>query len=163
MRKARIASLTLRSSDSSSVSRKLRATCCVMVDAPIGRRFGVGEPRDVLDDGADRCEHVDAGMAVEVLVLGGEEGLHHALRDHLERHEDTLLGGVLGHQAAVAGMDAGHHRRLVVGELGVFGQAAAEMPKHVEGAASGDDHAEEHQGGEGGKKTHGLIGTQGTF
>jgi hypothetical protein len=38
MRKARIASFALRAIDTSLVKRKFFATCCVMVEAPTGRR-----------------------------------------------------------------------------------------------------------------------------
>ena len=37
-RKARIASLTFRSTEISELSRKFLATCCVIVEPPTGRR-----------------------------------------------------------------------------------------------------------------------------
>ena len=39
IRTARIASRTLRAMETSPLSNMFLATCCVMVDAPMGRRF----------------------------------------------------------------------------------------------------------------------------
>ncbi len=123
-----------------------------------GDRNFVGQqkiPGDLLGDGgsADRpavlpdlgevlhhrpahAHDVDAGMVVEILVLGGEEGLDRPLRYRRDRHEDAALGRIFGQEPAVAGVHAGHHRRLVVGELSVVGKPPAIVPKHVEGASA---------------------------
>ena len=78
---------------------------------------------------------IDAGMGIEIPVLGGEEGVDHQRRHRLDRHEDALLGRVFGQQPAVAGMDAGDDRRLVIGELLVIRQVAAEIPDREPGHA----------------------------
>src|SRR5690606_9639751 len=93
-----------------------------------------------------RAQHrheVDAGVFVEILVFGGEKGVYHAPRNRLDRHEDALLGGVLGDQTAVTSVHAGDRRWFVVGELAVFWQAAAVMVEEVEhatGAGNYQDH-----------------------
>src|SRR5690606_33564174 len=87
----------------------------------------------------------DAGVIVEVLVLGGEEGAHHAPRNGLDRHEDALLGRVLGDQPAVTSVHPGDRRRLVVGELAVLGQAAAVVIEEIEHAAGAGDRQDNRQ------------------
>ena len=72
--------------------------------------------------GADDAADVDAGMAVEALVLGREEGVDHPLGDRADRHEDALLDRIFGQQPPVARKHAGHHRRIVFGELGIVRQ-----------------------------------------
>ena len=100
---------------------------------------------DVLDVDQRRAQdaqHIDARVGVEVFVLGGQERLHHAPRHRLDRHEDPFLDRVFGQQPAVAGVNPGHHRRLVIGELLVFGKVAAvilENEQHPAGAGQGDD------------------------
>ena len=110
IRKARIASLILRSIETSLVSRKFLATCWVMVEAPTGRRSRA-QAFDVGDHGADQRHEVDAGMGEEVLVLRRDEGVDHPLRKGLDRHEDPALAGIFRDQAAVAGMDPRRRRR----------------------------------------------------
>ena len=94
---------------------------------------------------------VDRRMAVEVLVLGGEEGLL------ISRFGIASIGTktrfslrVFGQQPAIAGMDAGDGRRLVVGELPIVRQIAAvtaradrcRPPAPTTDAASGPGTAE---------------------
>ena len=94
----------------------------------LGDRRGADRPpvpaqiRHVGHDRAGNRDEVHARVAVEVLVLGRQEGVDHAPRDRLDRHVDALLGGVFDQQPAVAGMQAGDGRRLVVGELPVVRQ-----------------------------------------
>ena len=82
------------------------ATCWVIVEAPTGRRSAMSRC-EVGDRGAHDAQRVDARMRVEVLVLGREERLDHALRNRLDRHEHPLLVGELGQQSAVAGVHDG--------------------------------------------------------
>ncbi|GJE73413.1 hypothetical protein CHKEEEPN_4978 [Methylorubrum podarium] len=88
---------------------------------------------------------VDAAVLVEVLVLGREEGRDHDLRHRLDRQVEAPLVGVLGEQRAVRGVDAGHHRRLVVGERGVVRQILAVLPVEERAHRGGD--AEQHGAG----------------
>ena len=143
MRTARIASLTLRSIETSLVSRKFLATCCVMVDAPIGRLAAA--IHHVVDRGPHDVRQADAGMRIEALVLGGQEGVDDPLGDRVHRHEEAPLDREFGQHAAVAGVDARQHRRLIVDELLVVRQPAAEMPQRHEHAAGADQrHEHEH-------------------
>ena len=89
-------------------------------------------------------------MVIEILVLGGEERLHHPPRHGLDGHEDTLLDGVLGQQLPVAGVHTGHHRWLVIGKLGVIGEVASEVMEHEKRPAraeDGDNHQNAKDGG----------------
>ena len=109
--------------------------------APVGH-----EPGEVGDRGAHDAQRVDARMRVEILVLGREERLNHALRNRLDRHEHPLLVGELGQQSAVAGVQTGHRRRLVVGQLPVVRQARA-VTVHQEQRASAGDQGEHQRPG----------------
>ena len=73
-------------------SRKFLATCWVMVEAPTGRR---PEPMfcTLVSDGAAEAVDVDAGMVVEILVLGRQERGLDAVRDRLDRQEEPPLAG----------------------------------------------------------------------
>ncbi len=102
-------------------------------------RLGVGQ------EGAHDPLGVDAAVLVEVLVLGRQEGRDDDLRHRLDRQVQPALAGVLGQQRAVRRVDAGHHRRLVIGERGVVGQVLAVLPVEVT-AHRRADH-EQHRGG----------------
>ena len=78
-------------------------------------------------------------MVVEGLVLGGQEGIDDPLRDRLDRDEQTVLDGELRQQPAVAGMDPGGDRRLIVGKPAIGRKAAAEMVRHEQ-----DSEAAQH-------------------
>ena len=83
-------------------------------------------------------------MSVEVLILCRNEAADHALRHRLDRDEDSALGREFSEQAPVAGMDAGHGRRLIVRKLGIFRQALAEVVNREHGAAGGH-HGDEQK------------------
>ena len=68
----------------------------------------------VLDGGTHDAARVDAGMAVEILVFGGRERVDDQPRHEGDRHEDAPLAGIFAQDRAVAGIDAGGDRRLVV-------------------------------------------------
>ena len=78
--------------------------------------------------GARHAGKVNAAMFVEILVLGGEEGVDHEFWNRLDRQIEPALPGVFAEQRAVRGMDAGHHRRLVILQLRIVGQVLGEMP-----------------------------------
>ncbi len=83
-------------------------------------RRGADQPRaaagHVLQHGAGDAVKIEAGVLVEILVLGGDERLLDAVGNRLDRQVEPALVGVLGHQLAVVGVDARRHRRLVLGE-----------------------------------------------
>ncbi len=60
------------------------------------------------------------------------------LRHRLDRQIETPLARIFGEQAAIAGMDARHHRRLVVRELRVIGQVLRIFPVEISGARRRD-------------------------
>lgn len=86
---------------------------------------------DVVEDGAHDAARIDAAMAVEILVLGREEGLDDTRRNGGDGDIETALAGELADQLAVARMDARHHRRLVIGELGVIRQVLVQAPDEI--------------------------------
>ena len=65
-----------------------------------------------LDERARDAEEVDAGMRIEILVLGRQERLDNALGDRVHGHEDTPFLGILGDEGAVARMIADYRNRL---------------------------------------------------
>ncbi len=91
----------------------------------LGDRRGALDVLAALDQhhrGAGDAFEVDAVVRVEVLVLGRDEGFLHQGGDRRGRQVQAALVGIFGEHRAVAGVDAGHHRRLVVLELGVVRQ-----------------------------------------
>ncbi len=82
------------------------------------------------DGGAQDALGIEAAMGIEVLVFGGDEGLLDEIGDRRRRQIEPALARIFGQQAAVRGMDAGHHRGLVVLELGVIGQILLETVDH---------------------------------
>ena len=101
---------------------------------------------DVSDRCRDDARQVDPGVLVKRLVLGGQEGVDDRPWHRLDRHEHTVLDGILGHQPPVPRIHAGHHRRIVVGKLGVVRQSAAELVQHHQrtaGADDGDNHQQQ--------------------
>ena len=79
---------------------------------------------DILDRGAQDAGGIDAGMVVEIAVLGGGEGLLHQLGDEGGGHEDAPLMGKLAQHRAVAGIDPGGDGRLVILQRFHAGQIA---------------------------------------
>ena len=93
----------------------------------------VGEQR------AAKAGDVDAGVAVEILVLGRQECRLDAVGHCLDRQIEAPLARELAHQRAVGSMDARGHRRLVAGEHLVVRQILG----HVADVDS--DHARNQQ------------------
>ena len=82
-------------------------------------------------------------MLVEVLILGGEEGVDHQLRHRLDRDVEPPLARIFGDQRAVGGVHARHHRRLVILQLGIVRQVLGVVPEQ----AGGRGHAHHEQDG----------------
>ncbi len=78
------------------------------------RPFDLLAGNDVLDRGAHERLRVDAAVIDEVGVLGGQDGLVEPRRDVALGHHDALLDRVLGEADAVAVVDAGDDRGLVI-------------------------------------------------
>ena len=77
--------------------------------------------------GAKNALGIETAVDVEILVLGGNERLLDQRRDRRRRQVETPLARVFGEQAAVAGVDPGHHRRLVILKLGVVGKVLLDI------------------------------------
>ena len=70
---------------------------------------------------------VDAGMVVEILVLGRQERRLDAVGHRLDRQIEAALARELAHQRAVGSMHARRHRRLVAGQHLVVGQVLGQV------------------------------------
>ena len=70
----------------------------------------------VLEQRAGDAVVVEAGVLVEILVLGRDERVPDLIGNRLNGEIESALCRVLGDQLAVGGVDAAHHRRLVLGE-----------------------------------------------
>ncbi len=73
-------------------------------------------------DGAHHAFRVDAVMGVEILVLGRDEGVLHQIGDGVGRQVKPALMGIFREDRSVAGMNAGHDRRVVILELRIVRQ-----------------------------------------
>ena len=104
-------------------------------------------PPQIDEHGPSDAENVDSGVVVEVLVLSREERLDQALRHGVDRHEDALLMRVLRHQTTVPGVDPGHGRRLIIGELAIIRQVGTVAVQQVDQADRPGD-ADEGQAAE---------------
>ena len=99
-------------------------------------------------------------MGEEGLVLGRDEGLDQALRHLAHGHEEPALLGIFGQQRTIGGMDAGHHRRFVGGELLVVRQVLLRAADYVEDPAGEAEKYNETNSDEPAQKTkHYAIGT----
>ena len=114
----------LRSKVRSAVSKKFLATCWVMVEAPC-TCFAALQKHQT---GAQDALGIEAAMGIEILVLGGDEGVLDQRRNGRRGQIEAPLARIFGEQAAVGGVNARHHRRLVVLQLGVVGQVLLELP-----------------------------------
>ena len=80
------------------------------------------------DAGAHDAFGVEPAVRIEVLVLGGDEGFLDQIGNRGGRQVKPALARIFRQQAAVGGVDAGHHRRLVVLELAEVGQILLVFP-----------------------------------
>jgi len=101
--------------------------------------------------GAQHALGIETAVGVEILVLGGDERVLDQIRNRRRRQIETAFAGIFGQQAAVRGVDARHHRRLIVLELGVVGQILLVFVNH-RGADRRRDH--EHDRARGEEKTY---------
>ena len=67
--------------------------------------------------GAQDALGVEAAVGIEVLVLGGDEGVLDQRRNRRRGQIEAPLARIFGQQAAVGRVNARHHRRLVVLQL----------------------------------------------
>ena len=67
-------------------------------------------------------------MGIEILVLGGDEGLLDQRRNGRRGQIEAPLAGIFGQKAAVGGVNARHDRRFVILQLSVVGQILLELP-----------------------------------
>ena len=91
--------------------------------------------------GPEQAGGIEAGMAVEALVLGGQKRIHDPLGHGIHGHEQPMLDREFRQQAAVAGMHAGGDRRLVGRKPAIGGKAAGEMVGRDERGDSGRRNA----------------------
>src|SRR5438046_8780030 len=93
--------------------------------------------RLVRDCGSKDSAHVDATVAVEGAVLGGEGCLHDPGRDVVERHDDSMVALLpdVGEQLAMAVVDQGVLLELVRGQAADGGQRSDRL-----GGGRGDAH-----------------------
>jgi hypothetical protein len=108
-------------------------------------RSAVAVILDVDPHCVEHARQVDAGMGVEGLVLGREERVDDALRHRGDRHEHAVLCGVFGEQAAIAGIDARDHRRIIAGELVVIRQVLREVLVDQPGRDTAHDTQEQQR------------------
>ena len=96
--------------------------------------------------GAQRPQPVDAAVLEEVLVLGGQEGLHHVAGDPLVGDHPAPLLEELSDHLAVGAHDLRDHRGPVVRERLHRGQVAGEpeVPRH-RGEQPGVDEGEQEE------------------
>ena len=80
------------------------------------------------EDSAQDALWIDAGMAVEILVLGGDERLLDEGGNGGARQIETPLARIFGDERSVAGMNARHHRRFIVLEGRIIRQVPFEFP-----------------------------------
>ena len=89
--------------------------------------------------GAADALGVDAVMCIEILIFRRDESLLKHRRNRRTRQEQPSLVRIFGEDGAVAGVDAGCDRRLVVAQLRRIGQVLVVIKHH----ARDDDRADE--------------------
>ena len=114
----------------------------------LGDRRGAHRPPagahilEVGDQRAAEADDVDAGVAVEILVLGRQERRLDAVGHRLDRQIEAPLARELAHQRAVGSVDARRHRRLVAGEHLVVRQILGQVAD-VDSDDAGNQQPEE--------------------
>src|SRR5204862_5579389 len=97
--------------------------------------------------GARDAGEVDAAVLVEILVLGGDEGVDDELGNRLDRDIESPLARVFGEQRAVGGVHPRHDRGFVVLQLGVIRQRLRVVPQQA-GCRRDRDNEYDRPGGE---------------
>ena len=101
---------------------------------------------EVGEGGADDAERVDAVVLEEAIVLGGDERLHHVLRDLVVGQDDALLQVELADELALRREHAAGARWLVVGERApAIGQVLLELLVTPVSEGGGERSADEKQ------------------
>ncbi len=90
--------------------------------------------------GARHAGVVDATVLIEVLVFGGEEAVDDKLRHRLDRQVQPAFLGVFGEQRTVGGVNARHHRRLIILKLRIVRQVLGIMPDHAGDGSDADQN-----------------------
>src|ERR1700730_12795832 len=91
------------------------------------------------DSGANNAFRIDARVAIEILVLGGDKRVFDEGRDGGAWKIKTPLAGVFGDKRSIARMDPRHHRRFVILECRIIRQTSLEFPNHKPRRASPND------------------------
>ncbi len=124
-----------------------RASCWVIVLAPCGR-LAADDPGQVVPEGPEDAPDVDARVAEEAVVLGGDDGLDEDIGDVGEGDLDAALLGELLDGPAVGGVDRrdelGLHR-LELGDRGevvLDGHVGPEEPAQ-DGRRAGEEEEKE--------------------
>ena len=91
------------------------------------------------DKGANNAFRIDARVAIEILVLGGDKRLLDEGWDGGARKIKTPLAGIFGDKLSVTRMDSRDHRRLVILERRIIRQASFEFPNQKPRRASPND------------------------
>ena len=93
---------------------------------------------------------IDAAVLVEILVLGSQKGVDDHFRNRLDRQIQAAFLGIFAEQRAIGGMNARHHRRLIILKLRIVRQVLGKMPDQP------------RRGGDADQKHHGSGGEQET-
>ncbi|MNN34134.1 hypothetical protein D3C81_1479250 [compost metagenome] len=87
--------------------------------------------------GAEQARYVHAHVVEELVVLGGQQRIGHALWHALDRDELAVLGAELANQHVVAGVDAQRH----VGAIVAQGIDIGELAQAEYRGKTGEQHA----------------------
>ena len=109
---------------------------------------------DVDPAGANDAAEIQPAMLVEILVLGSHERVRHQLGHRLDRQVEPPLAGVFGQQGAVARMDPGHDRRLVILQLRVIREVLGEMPEQAGRRGNADEEHDSSRGEQESEEAH---------
>ena len=138
---ARRTSRSLRVIVFSRVRKKFRATCIVIVPAPCW--VPVDEVRR---GGPQDAQVIDAAVRVEPLVLGGQDGLLHDIRDVADAYDGPPLLAEFAQEVALGGNDPQGNLGLVVGQAFERRQRRIKERQH-EGAQKGAHDPQPKQDG----------------
>jgi hypothetical protein len=111
-------------------------------DGAAALHFAAGD--DVVEERAHDAGRVDALVAVEGVVLGGDECLAHVLWDAIERHQVALLRVELADHGSIVGQDLRRHRRLILHRGVDRRQVAGDLPVHEGRGGAGQDDRDDH-------------------
>src|SRR5690606_10842275 len=87
--------------------------------------------RHVVDHCADNTGRVNTAMRIKILVFRRKKRLDDTGGNGGDRHIEAALTRKLADEFAVARMNTGHNRRLVIGEFRIIRQVLVDTPDHV--------------------------------